>query len=111
MIGTVGPYMPMTSLHRGLLLILGAFVCASSAQAAPAQASKPVPKAVPKPAVASPYDEDAARHIAESHGFYGIGRLLLDKAGVWRGTAIQFGRIVTIEIDHQGQFSGIEKRP
>ncbi len=68
-------------------------------------------KAAPKSGVTSPYDEEEARHIAETHGFYGIGRLTLDKAGAWRGTAIQFGRIVTIEIDHQGKFSGIEKRP
>ena len=106
-----GPYMLMTSSHRWPLLMLTALLCASYAQAAPAQPSPPVPKAAAKPAVTSPYDEEGARHIAESHGFYGIGRLLLDKAGVWRGTAIQFGRIVTIEIDHQGQFSGVEKRP
>jgi len=64
----------------------------------------------PKAAVSSPYTEDAARHIAESHGFYGIGRLVLDDAGTWRGTAIQFGRIVRIEVDQRGNFSGIEKR-
>jgi hypothetical protein len=67
--------------------------------------------AQPKAGISSPYDEDGARHIAETHGFYGIGRLKLDGAGVWRGTAIQFGRIVAIEIDRQGKFSGIEKRP
>jgi hypothetical protein len=73
----------------------------------------PVPVGVPKAPVQvpSPYTEDAARHIAEGHGFYGIGRLKLDLAGVWRGTAIQFGRIVDVTVDPQGNFTGLEKRP
>jgi hypothetical protein len=89
------------------MMAFGLFILA----AWPAAAAPDDIKVAPKASITSPYDEEAARHIAETHGFYGIGRLTLDKAGAWRGTAIQFGRIVTIEIDRQGKFSGVERRP
>ena len=107
--------MLLMSDHRWPLLMVALLLLVALAplavQAAPEKPASAVAKALPKPAGASPYDEDAALHIAESHGFYGIGRLVLGRGWVRRGTAIQFGRIVAIEIDHQGQFGGIEKRP
>jgi hypothetical protein len=59
----------------------------------------------------SVYDEDGARHIAEAHGFYGVGRMAIDSSGVWHGTAIQFGRITKFKIDPRGNFSAIATSP
>jgi hypothetical protein len=103
------PSLSLRLLTSAALML--AYAGAALAQTAPKPAPAPVsaPKA-PKQ-VLSPYDEDAARHIAEGHGFYGVGPLKLDLAGVWRGTAIQFGRIVDVTVDPQGNFTGFEKRP
>jgi hypothetical protein len=94
--------------YPNVLLLLATAVVVFSGPALAQGASKPVAPVVKQ--VPSPYTEEAARHIAEGHGFYGIGPLKLDLAGVWRGTAIQFGRIVDVTIDPQGNFTGLEKR-
>jgi hypothetical protein len=36
--------------------------------------------------------------------------MAIDPAGVWHGTAIQFGRITTFEINPRGDFNAIATR-
>ncbi|MDX2142267.1 MAG: hypothetical protein SFV19_02830 [Rhodospirillaceae bacterium] len=89
-------------------LVLGtALNAAEPAPDTPTTGTAPTATATPlqRSARSSPYDEEGARHIAEARGFYGVGRLTIDSAGVWHGTAIQFGRITTFEIDPRGNFS------
>ncbi|MSO98817.1 MAG: hypothetical protein EXR11_11470 [Rhodospirillaceae bacterium] len=102
--------MPSIS-HKGLMIaavaltMLPVIALAQDTNPEPASA---MPAAKPVPKSPSPYDEEGARMLIATHGFYGVGRLKMNSAGLWSGTAIQFGRIVTVTVDASGNFTGVQ---
>lgn len=84
-----------------LFLFAVAFDATESARAQ-ADSSRGFPLGEPR------FDEEAARDWIVAHGFYLVSRLTMDARGTWRGTAVQYGRTMAVEVDAQGQFTAMD---
>src|SRR6187401_728350 len=64
------------------------------------------PNSPPNPgapvAGANSFTEEQAKSRIEDKGFSSVSGLKKDDAGVWRGTASQSGKSVTVSVDFQG---------
>ena len=93
-------------------LVLAATVPALAQTASPPanrDASTPAvnsPNSPPNPgapvAGANSFTEAQAKSRIEARGFTNVSALKKDDAGVWRGTASQAGKSMTVSVDFQG---------
>jgi len=51
---------------------------------------------------ANSFTESEAKSRLESHGFTQVSALQKDPAGVWRGTAVKYGKSMQVSVDYQG---------
>ena len=49
-------------------------------------------------------DGQRTRELIEAHGYDHVSGLIQDHAGVWRGTAVRYGKTVDVEVDQNGNF-------
>ena len=68
------------------------------------------PNSPPNPgapvAGANSFTESQVKSRIEAKGFSSVSGLIKDDAGVWRGTAKQGGKAVTVSVDFQGNVVG-----
>lgn len=68
------------------------------------------PNSPPNPgapvAGANSFTESQAKSRIEARGFTNVSALKKDDAGVWRGTASQAGKSMTVSVDFQGNVVG-----
>ncbi len=51
------------------------------------------------------FNEKRARETIRAHGFYGVRDLKQNRAGVWQGQAIRYGKLLAVEVDQTGNFT------
>ncbi len=85
--------------------IVGLSEAAKALNSAPEQLAQATPPSETTTAPEWRFDEKRALETIRAHGFYGVRDLKQTLAGVWKGQAIRYGKLLTVEVDQTGNFS------
>ena len=83
---------------------LAAFAAGTAVAAEPILETLAERSATPGSETIGSDDWGQVRKVIEAYGYDHVSGLAQDQMGVWRGTAVRYGRLANLEIDQNGNF-------